>query len=490
MKKTLKKAGCIVLSCMMLAGCTQGATAGQTDTGTTQPQTESTQTEADAGQTGSTASSGDTGSTVTTVMEKPPYEGVTAYLASYPGAGAYEDMDAQAFTESEEYWKWWEEYRPKADASFEVQDGMEPYYSAVMRELLVTDDTENTVCSPINIYVALAMLAECTDGNTREQILDVLEADSVDTLRTRIKTLWEANYVDTPVLTSLLADSVWMRDGVTYNEETLKRLAELYYASSFSGAMGTEEMNKALQGWMNENTGGLLEDAVKDIRTTPETVLALVSTIYYKAAWSDKFNESATDQQTFHGASGDAEVDMMHLSDTLGYYAGDKFGAVQLDLQDSGTMSFFLPDEGVDVKDLVTDEQVMQVIRGSYGEVSYPLVHLSVPKFRTEAKTDLLDTMQRLGMTDVMTAGVADFTPLTTDASLGDLALSSAEHAAVVEVDEEGVTGAAYTIMIVAESAAMEPGDEIDFVLDRPFFFTVTGRDGSVLFAGIVQGIG
>ena len=105
MKKTLKKAGCIVLSCMMLAGCTQGATAGQTDTGTTQPQTESTQTEADAGQTGSTASSGDTGSTVTTVMEKPPYEGVTAYLASYPGAGSCEDMDAQAFTESEEYWK-------------------------------------------------------------------------------------------------------------------------------------------------------------------------------------------------------------------------------------------------------------------------------------------------------------------------------------------------------------------------------------------------
>ena len=153
-------------------------------------------------------------------------------------------------------------------------------------------------------------------------------------------------------------------------------------------------------------------------------------------------------------------------------------------------MSFFLPDEGVDVKDLVTDEQVMQVIRGSYGEVSYPLVHLSVPRFRTEAKTDLLDTMQRLGMTDVMTAGVADFTPLTTDTALGDLALSSAEHAAVVEVDEEGVTGAAYTIMIVAESAAMEPGDEIDFVLDRPFFFTVTGRDGSVLFAGIVQGIG
>ncbi|MBR0164015.1 MAG: serpin family protein [Lachnospiraceae bacterium] len=452
----MKKMYAVVLLAAMLAGCTASPAGNQTPAGSGQP--------------GRTAN------------------GIEAVVAQYPDTGIPGNMDAQAFMESDAHWEWWDEYRPKMEASLEVQDGMESYYNAVMRELLVTDETENTVCSPINIYVALAMLAECTDGNTRAQILDVLGADSVETLRARIKTLWEANYIDTPVLTSLLADSVWMRDGVTYNEETMQRLAELYYASSFSGPMGTEEMDAALQGWMNENTGGLLEDAVKDIHTTPETVLALVSTIYYKAGWVDKFHEGATDKQTFHGAAADTEVDMMHLTDMMSYYAGDKFGAVQLALTDSGTMSFFLPDEGVDVKDLVTDEQVMQVIRGTYGNVSWPMVHLSVPKFRTEAKTDLMEAFERLGMTDVMTAGVADFSPLTGDASLGDLSLSSAEHAAVVEVDEEGVTGAAYTIMMVAEGAA-EGGDEIDFVLDRPFFFTVTARDGSILFAGVVQNV-
>ena len=448
--KKLKRALTILTCCAILAGCTSPAPAAPTNTSA--------------------------------------QDGVTAVLARYPGEGEFADTDAQSFMESDAHWQWWKEYSAKCDASSALQDGMGAYYGAIMRELLVTEETGNTVCSPLNIYVALAMLAECTDGNTRTQILNTLGADSVETLRTGVQTLWEANYVDTPVLTSLLADSVWMRDGVTYNEETLQRLAETYYASSFSGAMGTAEMDKALQDWMNENTGGLLEDAVKEIHTTPETVLALVSTIYYKAGWVDKFYEGATDKQTFHGAAGDTEVDMMHLSDMMGYYYGDRFGAVQLNLSDSGMMSFFLPDEGVDVKDLVTDEQVMQVIGGTYEQVSWPMVHLSVPKFRTEAKTDLMEVMQRLGMTDVMTAGIADFTPLTTDPSLGDLALSSAEHAAVVEVDEEGVTGAAYTIMMVEEGAA-EGGDEIDFVLDRPFFFTVTGRDGSILFAGIVQNV-
>ena len=72
------------------------------------------------------------------------------------------------------------------------------------------------------------------------------------------------------------------------------------------------------------------------------------------------------------------------------------------------------------------------------------------------------------------------------DPEVDEIYLSEASHAALVEIDEEGVTGAAYTELAMAAGAAM-PQDEIDLVFDRPFLFTVTARDGSVLFAGIVQ---
>lgn len=81
---------------------------------------------------------------------------------------------------------------------------------------------------------------------------------------------------------------------------------------------------------------------------------------------------------------------------------------------------------------------------------------------------------------------LADFTPLTMDRD--DLYLSKAQHAAMVEIDEHGVTGAAYTELAVSMGAA-KPDDEIDFVLDRPFMFIVTGRDGTILFSGIVRNI-
>ena len=45
--------------------------------------------------------------------------------------------------------------------------------------------------------------------------------------------------------------------------------------------------------------------------------------------------------------------------------------------------------------------------------------------------------------------------------------------------------GAAYTELALAGAGMIE--EEIDFVLDRPFLFLVTSRDGSILFAGVVR---
>ena len=46
-----------------------------------------------------------------------------------------------------------------------------------------------------------------------------------------------------------------------------------------------------------------------------------------------------------------------------------------------------------------------------------------------------------------------------------------------------------FTELGVSEAAAEIPDDEIDFVLDRPFLFLVTGQDGSILFSGVVRNI-
>ena len=398
-----------------------------------------------------------------------------------------EGMEADAFLNGDEYWEWLQSYLEKTDVSENIQDGMDQYYENVLKELLGKKSDGNTICSPLNIYVALSMLAEASGGNTRKQILDVLQVKDVEQLRGRIQVLWDANYVDTPALKSLLANSMWLRNDISYREDTLKRLAGEYHASSYRGVMGSDEMNELLRKWTDEHTGGLLTEYTKDMELSPETVLALVSTIYYKAAWADQFQKDQTNTEVFHGISGDQQVSMMHMDQMMSFYQAEQFEAVSIGLNDSGMMYFFLPEKGTDVKEIVASPDVIRIIRRpDETDCSYPIVHLSVPKFKVSERTDLVEHLISLGITDVMNPDVADFTPLTDEVK--KIRLSGAEHTAMVEIDEDGVTGAAYTALLT-EGAAMLKAEEVDLILDRPFYFAVTAKDNSILFAGIVQTI-
>ena len=413
--------------------------------------------------------------------------GLIVSEAVYPKPTA-SDFSAQKFMYSDTRWNWLDTYSKLAEESAKLQNGMNGYYAELMDKVLVGKKDENTVCSPLNTYIALAMLAEVSDGNTRQQILDVLQVSDIETLRRNIRTIWESNYVDTPILKSLLANSLWLNDLYTYNDETMKRLAETYYASSFSGDPGSKEMLQALRDWTDKNTGGLLSEHVKNMYMDSDTVLALVSTIYFKAMWTIEFDKHMTTQETFHGTLGDTTVDMMHITDSMDVFSSDHFIALGLNLNDSGAMYFYLPNKGVDVDLLASDPDVINATRFGEGkEWSSPKVNLSVPKFRVSCKTNLLGIIEEMGITDALDPRLSDFTPLTED--LDGIYLSHAEHAAVVEIDECGVTGAAYTELVLNKESAFSTDDEIDFILDRPFMFVITGRDGSILFSGIVRNI-
>lgn len=412
--------------------------------------------------------------------------GLTMYLADYPEK-AGEGMSGEAFMEGEGHYDWWKKYIEKIQKSEHLQSDLQGFYQKMMEKLVASDD-ENTVCSPINTYIAFSMLAEVTDGNTRQQILDVLDAPDIGTLRKNVALLWNGNYADTPVLKSVLANSIWMREGLKYNEKTLKTLCENYYASSFIGDTGSKEMAEALRKWIDDNTGGLLTEYTKDIGMDPDTVMEIVSTLYFKAGWTEPFYGKFTDEETFHGSKGDTTVNMMHKTCMTGVYKSSKFTAVGIPLTDSGEMHFILPKEDVDVSELVSDPEIFKSMSFDNEDEKWsaPIVHLSLPRFRVSKKYDLKDTMKELGLTEVFAPDRSDFTPLTADTE--NLYVSKADHAAMIEIDEKGVTGAAYTDIAVAEGAA-DPDDEIDLVFDRPFMFIVTGKDGSILFSGIVRNI-
>lgn len=395
------------------------------------------------------------------------FEGIRKTLATYP------DMGDNPFRE----------HYQLANSARSLQSDMSGYYRSVMNRLLPAENA-NTVCSPLNTYIAFSMLAEVSGGNTRQQVLNMLGVSSIGSLRSRVSAIWQANYVDEPQFTSRLANSVWLKKGVPYSTDALDHLKNDYFASSFIGTPGTTQMDQALQQWTNDNTGGMLAPYVKDMKTNPDMVFELVSTIYYKAPWVFTFREEATRRETFHGTSGDTTVDMMHNREIQSVYRSDTFTAIDLGLRYGGSMIFLLPNEGVNVNTLLSDPNLMSVVQRDRSDERWSSkdVSLSLPKFSVSAKSDLLGLLRSFGVTDAMDSTKSDFTPLTSDRKI---ALTKADHAAIVEIDEQGVTAAAYTDQMGVEAMA----EHIELVFDRPFMFAVTGSDSSILFAGVVRNI-
>ena len=416
---------------------------------------------------------------------------VAVSMPQYPNEAKYTASNGNFDSEKydEDWDAWWESYQEKT-ADMTDPAALTHWFTTSIPALMRNAGKENRVCSPLNIYMALSMLAAVTGGETRQQILDALGAESLDALQKQAAQLWAENSWDDGLVTSTLANSIWLRDGYNYNSETLQTLGEDFYASAFSGEMGSDAYNNMLRDWINEHTGNLLTEQAGKLELNADTVLALVSTLYYSASWHAKFSSAATTQDVFHAPNGDVSTDFLHSSDSNTVYYGDCFSAIGLSLENSGRMWLLKPDEGVDAAELLQNEDTLGFLlaNGEWSQTQRAIVNLSLPKFDVSSDLDILDTLAQLGMTDVLDGIKSDFTPLT--AANDSLALTQAKHAARVKIDEDGCEAAAYTILSVCKTAAMPPEEIVEFKLDEPFLFAITGADGLPLFAGIVNQVG
>ena len=395
----------------------------------------------------------------------------------------------QAFNEAER--KWYESSAARLKEADDYRGKLDGYLKKSVPVLLGGKEGGNSVCSPLNIYLALAMLAETTDGNTRAQLLSLLGASDTQELRKLAKALWDVNFVDDGVSESLLSSSLWLNQEIEFIQPTLDVLAEQYHASSYRGEMGTKAFNDALQAWLNENTGGLLKEQVKGIETNADTLLTILTAIYLKAPWEQEFSKNATRPDAFHAKGGDKTCDFLHGKAESTVYRGKRFTAASKRLNlgaGASAMWFLLPDEGVDPETLLKGGDAVDFLLGGGAEHnSYTNVRLHLPKFDVNAQTDLIPCLKELGVTDVFVPIVADFTPTFRETDKLKPYVGEAKHAARVKIDEEGVVAAAFTEISILKATAIPNPTEYDFTLDRPFLFAINGADGLPLFVGIVH---
>lgn len=342
---------------------------------------------------------------------------------------------------------------------------------------------ENTVYSPVSLYMALGMVTELTEGQTKRQVTNLLGVSDSEALRQWTQSLWRQLYRDEKDSALWLGNAAFLNEAMTFHKEPLEVLAEDYYASSYGLPMGTSGADKTIAAWLNQQTNDLLTDDTGAIRTEKRDLLRLYNTIYYKAPWQAEFFGGATAEDIFTAADGtEQKTDFMHISIEGSPVArGEGYRRASLYLKDGGEMTFYLPDEGVTVEELLQRENLL----GELLPVDEWVVQVnwSVPKFDLHDSLKLNEALQALGVTDAFDVSKADFAPLTEQPAY----VESVNQAARVKLDEEGIEAAAYTeVDTNAGDAPPRELPEEEMNLNRPFLFVIW-KDGAPLFVGAVQ---
>ncbi|MBQ9120902.1 MAG: hypothetical protein IJY12_00905 [Clostridia bacterium] len=366
------------------------------------------------------------------------------------------------------------------------------FFKESISTVLTGADGGNYTYSPINLYMALSIVSEMASGGSRDQILSLLNVGSIEELRTQTGEIWNACYCDSKTQT-LLANSVWLDEGLGYNREVMELLAENYYTSVYQAELSDTQTAKDIRAWLNNNTGGLLKEKIENVASgfDESTLFAIYSTVFFKAKWSTdtEFDASQNTKDVFHSPEGDVTCTYMnHKLLQTNYYWSEDCSAVSLGLKNGNCMWFILPDDGFTVDDVLASGSYMDLIAEKYTEGSnskFMKVNLSIPKFDIQWSSDLKGDLTSLGVTDVFDETLADFS----DAIDSSAYLTAVNQATRVCIDEEGVTAASY-IEIPGATSPAPPEEIIDFIVDRPFIFVIENPYGLPLFAGVVNNPG
>lgn len=365
------------------------------------------------------------------------------------------------------------------------------------------ESAENLVVSPVSVFMALSLAAECADGATRTELLNALGV-TYDQLNAHSGSLYRLLNVEYQSYDSVAAmvkatNSIWVDERTPVNTSCIDALSNNYYTWSFSADFYGDNAaaNLAVQSFIKEQTNGLID---QDFELAEETVFALVNTLYLKEIWNALGDDLPfmPESYDFTDVSGEVTQQQLLRGEYLSgrVHEEESFSTFYTTTAHGYRLKFLLPNEGYAVDDVFTAENLSKVnaIADYQGvdeenKIKY-VTRCLFPEFSAEYGSILNALLQEhFGLATLFQPGQCDFGSLTTEPSY----CSKIQHIAKLEVRKSGIEGAAVTIAAAAGEGA--PAEEEyttvqeDFVIDRAFGFVLTDANGVTLFSGVVNGV-
>ena len=336
----------------------------------------------------------------------------------------------------------------------------------------IVEYDKNYVISPYSAGVALSMLAEGAEGQTRVEFDDALNNCMFRAI--------DLGGNDTVVVKS--ANSLWLDDNFSVRNRYVGLLQKDFDAFVDVLPFSDPATVKAINNWCSENTNGKIDNIIDKLR--PDMVMVLANALYFNAPWVKAFAPEATKEAVFHGLAGDTKVQMMNTKSTFRY--AEYMGCQMVELPYEGgryAMYVVLPPRNWDANSIIP-----HIGESAYDAAMNMLsdreVVLRMPKVKLETSLILNEAIQKMGVKSAFTSS-ADFKGIS---AMGPLVLDQVKQKCYIDIAEKGTEAAAVTVAQIRLTAA-RPGAQTAAVMtvDRPYLFFIADHETSnILFAGKV----
>lgn len=359
-------------------------------------------------------------------------------------------------------------------------------FSGSIAEIAPYTNGDNIAISPASIYMVLAMASECSNGPTQQEILNALGMSYMD-----VKT--NTQYASSTLNKLFKSEncissynSIWAQNGFPLNDDCLSTLSKYYLADVFNvDFMGNA--NSLISSYIYNSTRGFLDI---NLNVSKGTLLMLMNVLYVKDLWNRLGIDLSYDimQHNFKNADGSISSNKKLLRGE--YELGkaivtEKYRKFYISTDNNIKLTFIVPNDGYTLSDVYNQEAISDNSQYEWEDNErYYMTRCIFPEFKAEFNDDIKGMLQKMGIKTIFDSN-CDFSMICDR----KLHCSEVKHVTKLEVNKEGIEGAAVTAMSM-ETTSVGPRDEVyeDFVVDRAFAYTLS-YNGIQIFNGVVTNI-
>ena len=349
------------------------------------------------------------------------------------------------------------------------------------------DNGDNIFFSPYSIAAALSMAYEGANGQTAEEMADVLNLPE-DSMTRRSSYARIHNLINKKDKKYQLysANAFWAQQDYPFLPDYIDTIKRYYTAEANNlDFRNTEQSRQTINNWVEEHTNGKIKDLIPAGAINAMTRLVLTNAVYFKGDWVLKFDKKKTRDAPFK-ITPDKEVTVKMMGLT-----GEKAKFNYAFIPEEELQIIELPYEGEELSMIILlpKESGMDELEGKLSvdnlnawksKMRETKIDVYMPKFEFDTKYSLPKVLSAMGMPAAFQWPGADFSKMD---GTQDLFISDVIHQAYIKVDEEGTEAAAATAVVIGMGAMIPT----EFRADHPFIFMIQERTaGGILFMGKV----